>query len=322
MTADNYYIHAKKTFKDEISSINTSLDNLSKKDFNLICNHIKNLKGKLVLMGVGKSGHIAAKISSTLSSTGTPSFFINPSEASHGDLGAISRNDGILIISNSGETDEIVLILSGLEKKTKNIFSITGNKESSIAIKSIIHLEAKVDKEACPNNLAPTTSTSFMLMLGDAISIALLKNNKFSPKEFADNHPGGKLGKRFLLTSDLMIDIKKIPTVKENTSILEAIKVITKFGLGFCLVKNAQEDINAIFTDGDLRRTLNKKIDIRNVSISKVMTKSYKSIPHNKNAYLAREIMSKNKIYSLVVKNQKKVVGVIRMHELNGSRVF
>ena len=133
MTADNFFIHAKKTFSDEISSINHSLNNLSKKDFNLICNHIKKLKGKLVLMGVGKSGHIAAKISSTLSSTGTPSFFINPSEASHGDLGAISKNDGILIISNSGETDEIVLILSGLMKKTKNILSITGNVESSIA---------------------------------------------------------------------------------------------------------------------------------------------------------------------------------------------
>ncbi|MEL0310059.1 MAG: KpsF/GutQ family sugar-phosphate isomerase [Gammaproteobacteria bacterium] len=322
MTADNFFIHAKKTFSDEISSINHSLNNLSKKDFNLICNHIKKLKGKLVLMGVGKSGHIAAKISSTLSSTGTPSFFINPSEASHGDLGAISKNDGILIISNSGETDEIVLILSGLIKKTKNILSITGNEESSIAKNSLIHLEAKVDKEACPNNLAPTTSTSFMLMLGDAISIALLKNNRFSPKEFAENHPGGKLGKRFLLVKDLMIDIKEIPIVKENTSILEAIKVITQFGLGFCLVKNSKQSINAIFTDGDLRRTLNKKIDIRNLSISKVMTKSFKSIEHNKNAYLAREIMSKNKIYSLVVKKHKKVIGVIRMHELNESRVF
>ena len=322
MTADNFFIHAKKTFSDEISSINHSLNNLSKKDFNLICNHIKKLKGKLVLMGVGKSGHIAAKISSTLSSTGTPSFFINPSEASHGDLGAISKNDGILIISNSGETDEIVLILSGLIKKTKNILSITGNEESSIAKNSLVHLEAKVDKEACPNNLAPTTSTSFMLMLGDAISIALLKNNRFSPKEFAENHPGGKLGKRFLLAKDLMIDIKEIPIVKENTSILEAIKVITQFGLGFCLVKNSKQSINAIFTDGDLRRTLNKKIDIRNLSISKVMTKSFKSIEHNKNAYLAREIMSKNKIYSLVVRKQKKVIGVIRMHELNESRVF
>ena len=302
--------------------ISKNCKSYKKKDFNLICNHIKKLKGKLVLMGVGKSGHIAAKISSTLSSTGTPSFFINPSEASHGDLGAISKNDGILIISNSGETDEIVLILSGLMKKTKNILSITGNEESSIAKKSLVHLEAKVDKEACPNNLAPTTSTSFMLMLGDAISIALLKNNRFSPKEFAENHPGGKLGKRFLLAKDLMIDIKEIPIVKENTSILEAIKVITQFGLGFCLVKNSKQSINAIFTDGDLRRTLNKKIDIRNLSISKVMTKSFKSIEHNKNAYLAREIMSKNKIYSLVVKKQKKVIGVIRMHELNESRVF
>ena len=322
MTANNFFNHAIKTFKDEISSINHSLDNLSKKDFNAICIHIRNLKGKLVLMGVGKSGHIAAKISSTLSSTGPPSFFINPSEASHGDLGAISKNDGILIISNSGETDEIVLILDGLMKKTKNILSITGNEESFIAKKSLAHLEAKVDKEACPNNLAPTTSTSFMLMLGDAISIALLKNNRFSPKEFAENHPGGKLGKRFLLVKDLMIDIKEIPIVKENTSILEAIKVITQFGLGFCLVKNSKQTINAIFTDGDLRRTLNKKIDIRNLSISKVMTKSFKSIEHNKNAYLAREIMSKNKIYSLVVKNQKKVIGVLRMHELNELRVF
>ena len=322
MTADNFFIHAKKTFKDEISSINQSLDNLSKNDFNLICNHIKNLKGKLVLMGVGKSGHIAAKISSTLSSTGTPSFFINPSEASHGDLGAISKSDGILIISNSGETDEIVLILGGLLRKTKNILSITGNEESSIAKKSLAHLEAKVDKEACPNNLAPTTSTSFMLMLGDAISISLLRNNSFSPKEFAENHPGGKLGKRFLLSKDLMIDIKEIPIVKESTTILDAIKVITQFGLGFCLVENSKKTINAIFTDGDLRRTLNKKIDIRKLSISKVMTKSFKSIEHDKNAYLAREIMSKNKIYSLVVKNHKKVVGVIRMHELNESRVF
>ena len=161
-----------------------------------------------------------------------------------------------------------------------------------------------------------------MLMLGDAISIALLRNNRFSPKEFAENHPGGKLGKRFLLCKDLMIDIKEIPIVKENTTILDAIKVITQFGLGFCLVENSKKTIDAIFTDGDLRRTLNKKIDIRKLSISKVMTKSFKSIEHDKNAYLAREIMSKNKIYSLVVKSHKKVIGVIRMHELNESRVF
>jgi len=320
-TENSFIASAKRVIDIEakaISALNHRLD----AHFVDACHLLRQCKGKVVVSGMGKSGHIAAKISSTLSSTGTPSFFINPSEASHGDLGAISKNDGILIISNSGETDEIVMILDGLMKKTKNILSITGNEESYIAKKSLVHLEAKVDKEACPNNLAPTTSTSFMLMLGDAISIALLKNNRFSPREFAENHPGGKIGKRFLLAKDLMIDIKEIPIVKENTSILEAIKVISQFGLGFCLVKNSKQTINAIFTDGDLRRTLNKKIDIRNLSISKVMTKSFKSIEHNKNAYLAREIMSKNKIYSLVVKNKKQVIGVLRMHELNELRVF
>ena len=322
MTADNFFIHAKKTFKDEISSINQSLDNLSKNDFNLICNHIKNLKGKLVLMGVGKSGHIAAKISSTLSSTGTPSFFINPSEASHGDLGAISKSDGILIISNSGETDEIVLILGGLLRKTKNILSITGNEESSIAKKSLVHLEAKVDKEACPNNLAPTTSTSFMLMLGDAISISLLKNNSFSPKEFAENHPGGKLGKRFLLSKDLMIDIKEIPTVKESTTILDAIKVITQFGLGFCLVENSKKTVNAIFTDGDLRRSINKLVDIHETFIEEAMTKKFISCKENDYATDILNFMNRNKINSLpVLDNKNKIMGAINMHMLIESGI-
>ena len=315
MAADNFFIHAKKTFRDEISSINHSLNNLSKKDFNLICNHIKKLKGKLVLMGVGKSGHIAAKISSTLSSTGTPSFFINPSEASHGDLGAISKNDGILIISNSGETDEIVLILSGLMKKTKNILSITGNKESSIAKKSLIHLEAKVDKEACPNNLAPTTSTGIQLLVGDIIAICLMTLNNFDKTSFAKLHPSGSLGKKLTTTVEDLIDTQNTPFIDIESKFSDAINEISNKMLGATAVLENGKVVG-IITDGDVRRILEKNTDPLNIIVSKIISRNPKTVKHSLLAIDALQIMNKNKITNLIVTKENNYIGMLHIHDL------
>ncbi len=296
-----------------------SLSNQIKSDFNNLCMKILETKGKLILMGIGKSGHIAQKISATLSSTGTSSFFIHPTEAAHGDLGMISKKDAVLILSNSGETKEVIDILPALKRSTPNIFSLTNNNQSTIAKAGKINLVISAEEEACPLDLAPTSSTTIALVFGDALAIALLEARGFGKDDFAKSHPAGQLGKKLTtLVQDLAVMNEKAPIVDQATSLKDALMVVTEKKLGVTLVSNNKKVIG-IFTDGDLRRCLNNSVDLNKTPIKDVMTINFKSIDSNALAIDAAEIMEKNKIFSLVVNsatNKGDSIGLITMHQL------
>ena len=318
----NFFRSAKNTFKKEIDSISKIPLELDSKNYNKFCQEILSNNGNLFLMGIGKSGNIAEKICSTLSSTGTPAIYINAAEASHGDLGMLTKKDLLIVFSFSGETEEILKILPSCKKKVKNILSVTGNKKSTLSNNSKISITLKIDEEACPMDLAPTTSSTSMLLLGDAIAISLLEAKNFSPKDFAENHPGGSLGKKFFAAKDLMVYKKDIPSLSENTKIYDAIYPISSGGLGLTMV-NKKNKIIGIFTDGDLRRCLEKKIDINKTALSKVMTVDFKFINENELISNAINQMEKYKVFSLLVKNKGgQITGLLRMHDLLEAKII
>ncbi len=296
-----------------------NLRNQIQSDFENLCSNILHIKGKLILMGIGKSGHIAQKISATLSSTGTSSFFIHPTEAAHGDLGMINKKDAILILSNSGETKEIIEILPALKRSTADIFTLTNNDQSTIAKAGRINLVINAEEEACPLNLAPTSSTTIALVFGDALAIALLEARGFGKDDFAKSHPAGQLGKKLTtLVQDLAATNDKAPIVNEAISLKDALIEVTEKKLGVTLVSDSKKVVG-IFTDGDLRRCLNDDVDLNKTPIKDVMTTNFKSIKCNDLAIDAAEIMEKNKIFSLVVNsstNQADSIGIITMHQL------
>jgi arabinose-5-phosphate isomerase len=296
-----------------------NLRNQIQSDFESLCSKILQIEGKLILMGIGKSGHIAQKISATLSSTGTSSFFIHPTEAAHGDLGMINKKDAILLLSNSGETKEIIEILPALKRSTANIFTLTNNNQSTIAKAGKINLVINAEEEACPLNLAPTSSTTIALVFGDALAIALLEARGFSEDDFAKSHPAGQLGKKLTtLVQDLATTNDKAPIVNEAISLKDALIEVTEKKLGVTLVSDSKKVVG-IFTDGDLRRCLNDDVDLNKTPIKDVMTTDFKSIKCNDLAIDAAEIMEKNKIFSLVVNsstNQRDSIGIITMHQL------
>ena len=296
-----------------------NLRNQIQSDFESLCSNILQIEGKLILMGIGKSGHIAQKISATLSSTGTSSFFIHPTEAAHGDLGMINKKDAILLLSNSGETKEIIEILPALKRSTANIFTLTNNDQSTIAKAGKINLVINAEEEACPLNLAPTSSTTIALVFGDALAIALLDERGFSKDDFAKSHPAGQLGKKLTtLVKDLAATNEKAPIVNEAISLKDALIEVTEKKLGVTLVSDGKKVVG-IFTDGDLRRCLNDDVDLNKTPIKDVMTTNFKSIKCNDLAIDAAEIMEKNKIFSLVVNsstNQIDSIGIITMHQL------
>ena len=296
-----------------------NLRNQIRSDFESLCSNILQIKGKLILMGIGKSGHIAQKISATLSSTGTSSFFIHPTEAAHGDLGMINKKDAILLLSNSGETKEIIEILPALKRSTANIFTLTNNNQSTIAKAGKINLVINAEEEACPLNLAPTSSTTIALVFGDALAIALLDERGFSKDDFAKSHPAGQLGKKLTtLVKDLAATNEKAPIVNEAISLKDALIEVTEKKLGVTLVSDGKKVVG-IFTDGDLRRCLNDDVDLNKTPIKDVMTTNFKSIKCNDLAIDAAEIMEKNKIFSLVINsstNQTDSIGIITMHQL------
>jgi arabinose-5-phosphate isomerase len=270
--------------------------------FDDLCEEIIQLKGKLILMGIGKSGHVAQKISATLSSTGTPSFFIHPTEAAHGDLGMVGKNDAVLIFSNSGETKEIIEILPALKRATANIYTVTNTLHSTISKAGKISLAINAAEEACPLDLAPTSSTTIALVFGDALAISLLEARGFSKDDFAKSHPAGQLGKKLTtLVRDIATIGEMTPIVNELTSLKDTLIVISEKKLGLTLVE-ANGEIVGVFTDGDLRRCLNNGVDIENTNIKDIMTANFKSIFGDDLAIDAAEIMEKNKILSLVVK--------------------
>jgi len=318
MKQKNYINTAIKVIKTEADAV-MGLTEQIRPDFEDLCESILATKGKLILMGIGKSGHIAQKISATLSSTGTSSFFIHPTEAAHGDLGMISKNDSILILSNSGETKEIIEILPSLKRSTSNIFTLTNNNKSTIAMAGKINLTINAAEEACPLDLAPTSSTTIALVFGDALAIALLNARGFSKDDFARSHPAGQLGKKLTtLVKDLAVMDKEVPIVDHKTTLKDALIEITEKKLGVTLVVSDKKVVG-IFTDGDLRRCLNNEIELNETLIRDVMTSEFKGISSDALAIDAAEIMEKNKVFSLVVHSSKSkngCSGIITMHQL------
>ena len=319
MKKTNHINSAKRTLDIESKALTKLAANLDQK-FSNLCEVILRSKGKIITLGVGKSGHIAQKISATLSSTGSPSYFIHATEALHGDIGVISKNDSVLILSHSGESKEIIDLIPSLKNIGCKIFSFTGPTESTIAKSTDINISTEVDKEACPLDLAPTSSTTAALALGDALAIALLESRKFSPQEFAKSHPGGKLGKKLTLkVEDIMSKGKDFPFISPNTLLSKALVEISNKGLGIVAVVDKKK-LTGVFTDGDLRRTIGSKKDIHKTKISLVMSKNVKTIQQSSLASKAIETMEKNNIYVLIVLDSKKIpVGVLRMHDLMQS---
>ncbi len=312
---------AKKAFLIELEELK-AFSKSKNFDVEELCTNISNCKGKIFITGVGKSGHIANKFAATLSSTGTPSFFIHPAEALHGDLGMIEKNDAILAISKSGESKEICDLIPAIKMKKIDLFSITENVNSTIARASITHILVKVKREACPNDLAPTSSTTVTLALGDAIAIALLKSKGFTSEDFAKSHPGGKLGKKLTLrTKDLMVPIKKAAVVKDTETIKDLIFEVSEKKQGIALVKKGAA-IVGVFSDGDLRRQLQKNVQIDKVKLSSVLTKKFKTINSEELVVKAAEKMKSFKVYTLVVEENKKVVGILTMHDILEANVI
>ena len=316
----NYIGSAKRTFKVEADAIK-GLSNQLNNSFSQLCDAARFNDGKFIIMGVGKSGHIGQKISATLSSTGTGSIFIHPTEAAHGDMGLIEKNDIIFLISNSGETDEIINILPSLKRLSYKVVSLTSKRSSTIAKSSDISVVITA-KEACPLDLAPTSSTTAALAFGDALAIALLESKGFTRNDFASSHPAGKLGKKLITqVQHIMHKGKEVPCVESTTLLSKALIEIADKGLGITLVKNKSKIIG-IFTDGDLRRCLNEQVDINSTKIKDVMTKKFITIESETLAIEAAELMEKNKIFTLVVMQGSKNVGVLSMHDLIQARIL
>jgi len=291
--------------------------------FAMACERLLKCTGRIIVTGMGKSGHIASKIAATLSSTGSPAFFVHPAEASHGDLGMITDKDVVLALSYSGTTSEIMAILPMLKRQGIPLISMTGAPDSPVAQASDIHIDASVREEACPLGQAPTSSTTVALVLGDAIAMALLEARGFTLEEFAFSHPGGRLGRRLLLkVKDIMHSGPSIPCVSPDTLLRDALLEMTRKGLGMTTVVDASGTLCGVFTDGDLRRTLDSGHNIRETLIRDVMSAGGKKVRENALATEAVRIMQEKSIYSLIVVDDADVLrGVIRMHDLLQANV-
>ena len=287
-------------------------------DFIAACELCLDVSGRVVVTGMGKSGHVSNKIAATLASTGTPAFFMHPAEASHGDLGMITSQDVLLAISYSGETEEVVRILPVVKRIGAKLLSITGNPESTMARTADVHLNIRVDEEACPLNLAPTASTTATLAMGDALAVALLQSRGFTADDFARSHPSGSLGKRLLLrVSDVMRAGDRVPAVQADVSLRDGLMEMTDKGLGMTAIVAANGDIQGIFTDGDLRRVLDSGANIHTTSIRDVMHADCKTISADVLAAEALHILETNKITSLLVADDSnKLVGALNIHDL------
>jgi arabinose-5-phosphate isomerase len=285
---------------------------------------ILGCRGRVVVSGIGKSGHVARKIASTLASTGTPAFFVHPAEASHGDLGMISREDVFVALSNSGETDELLAIVPLLKRQGAKLVALTGNPKSSLAREADAHLYAGAEKEACPLNLAPTASTTAALALGDALAVALMQARGFTRDEFAASHPGGTLGRRLLThVRDVMRAGKDAPRVGEGATLMEGVLEMSRGRMGMTAVLDGAGRLVGVFTDGDLRRTLEKGTDVRTARISKVMTREPRTIGPDKLAAEAVEVMERFKVNQLlVVGPDHELLGALNMHDLFRAKVI
>jgi arabinose-5-phosphate isomerase len=292
--------------------------------FEKACQLMFNCEGRVIVLGMGKSGHIGGKVAATLASTGTPSFFVHPGEASHGDLGMITTNDVVLCISNSGETSEILAITPVIKRIGAKLIGMTGNINSTLAQLSDTHVCTKVSVEACPLGLAPTSSTTAALVMGDALAVALLNARDFTADDFALSHPGGSLGKRLLLRlQDIMHTGERLPVINEKAPIKEALVEMSHKGLGMTAVANANNQLVGLFTDGDLRRILDEKIDIHADPVCSVMTHNPTVATADMLVAQALNIMEEKKINGLIiVDNNKMPIGAMNMHDLLSSGVL
>ncbi len=274
--------------------------------------------GRVIVSGMGKSGHIARKIASTMSSTGTPAYFVHPAEASHGDLGMITADDVFIALSYSGENQELLAIVPVIKRQGARLISLTGNPQSTLALASDAHLDAAVDKEACPMGLAPTASTTAALAFGDALAVALLDAKGFSEEDFARSHPGGHLGRRLLTrVRDIMHTGKAIPSVAHGATLSDAVLEISRKGLGMTAVVDDARRVLGIYTDGDLRRTLEKRLDFSTTPVYTVMSLNPRSIAPDALTAEAVQIMERHSINQmLVVDGDNKLVGALNMHDL------
>ena len=329
MSAGNNYINPEKLIKSARAVIDTEQQAVSdlkpRIDGHFVdaCRHILDCKGRTVVLGMGKSGHIGHKIAATLASTGTPSFFVHPGEASHGDLGMITRADVVIALSNSGETDEVITLLPIIKRLDVPLIALTGNPGSTLGKAATVCLDVSVAREACPLGLAPTASTTACLVLGDALAIALLEARGFDAEDFALSHPGGLLGRRLLLrVSDIMHSGDGIPRVNEHTLLSRALLEMSAKGLGMTAVLNDRGEVSGIFTDGDLRRTLDAGFDVHTTTTGAVMTENAKTIAAHALAAEALRMMEEHRINALLaLDDDRQLIGVVNMHDLLRAQV-
>ncbi|HBC56166.1 MAG TPA: D-arabinose 5-phosphate isomerase [Gammaproteobacteria bacterium] len=286
--------------------------------FNQACELMLRCPGRVVVIGMGKSGHIGSKIAATLASTGTPAFFVHPGEASHGDLGMITTQDVVLGLSNSGETEEILILLPIIKRLGVPLITLTGNPHSKLATMATVNIDVSVSQEACPLGLAPTASTTAALAMGDAIAVTLLKARGFTEEDFARSHPGGRLGKRLLIhVDDIMHTDQDVPMVSPDTPVNQSLLEMTNKRLGMTAIVDQQQRLLGVFTDGDLRRILDKRVDLHHTPISECMTTHPITVNAGILAAEALEVMERHKINQLLITdNQQRLIGALNMHDM------
>ena len=300
----------------EIDGLRAQLPRLGT-DFARACRICLSCRGRIVVTGMGKSGHIGGKIAATLASTGTPSFFVHPGEASHGDVGMITRDDAVLALSNSGETAELLTILPVIKRLGVPLIAFTGNADSTLGQMATVHLDIRVPAEACPLNLAPTASTTAALAVGDALAVALLKARGFTEEDFARSHPAGALGRRLLYVKDVMRSGVHVPTVRAHTTLAEGLMEVTSKGLGMTAIVDEAMRVLGVFTDGDLRRALDASTDLRTARMDQVMSRHAKTVRPTTLAAEAVHLMETHRITSLIVVDaDEKIVGALNVHDL------
>jgi len=314
---------AREVLEIEAKAVSDLIGKLDRR-FGQAVETILNCRGRVVVSGIGKSGHIARKIASTLASTGTPAFFVHPAEASHGDLGMVTRDDVFIALSNSGESDELLSIVPLLKRQGAKLVAMTGNPQSALAREADVHLYAGAEKEACPLNLAPTASTTAALALGDALALALMQARGFTRDEFAAAHPGGMLGRRLLThVRDVMRAGENAPRVAHTATALEGMLEVSRGRMGMTAILDGDGRVVGIFTDGDLRRSLEKDVDLRATPVTAVMTRGPRTIGPGKLAAEAVEIMERFKVNQLlVVDEDRKLLGALNMHDLFRAKVI
>jgi arabinose-5-phosphate isomerase len=317
MSNQQFISSGQRTVAMEMQAVSDLQDRIDA-SFVTACETLLTCEGRVIVTGMGKSGHIGNKIAATLASTGTPAFFVHPGEASHGDLGMITKHDVVLALSNSGNTAEVITLLPLIKRLGIPLISMTGDANSALAQAAVANLDVSIAEEACPLNLAPTTSTTVTLVMGDALAIALLESRGFSAEDFAFSHPGGALGRKLLLrVSDIMHADNEVPRVTPETPLHNALLEMTEKGFGMTTITNTEGELLGVFTDGDLRRVIDSKTDFSTVKMGQVMTENPKTVKHDMLVAEALNIMEKASITAVVVEDASNhPIGVLHMHDI------